>query len=218
MKNLILLSLMSFLLCVACGKSPKLSCDPEINEWAQSQIGLYENASRAEIVSLPLSKQRAIYAGLSCNKKVALWKEKIKILTESGELSQDELLDINQMMFWFESIKNQSKEEREEFNQKAEPYLEQITLKHNWDKDKVFYLFFTWMTEDEFIASMQYENSGVSKKDRLPSDDYVHKKSCNCTSSFWGCPGGMYCSKVTPCTGTENCGIMGTSDCNGYCS
>ena len=98
-----------------------LSCDPEINEWAQSQIGLYENASRAEIVSLPLSKQRAIYAGLSCDKKVALWKEKIKILTESGELSQDELLDINQMMFWFESIKNQSKKKEKSSTRKQNP-------------------------------------------------------------------------------------------------
>lgn len=29
-------------------------------------------------------------------------------------------------------LKIQHYEEREEFNQKAEPYLEQITLKHNW--------------------------------------------------------------------------------------
>lgn len=51
-----------------------LSCNEEINSWAKQNVTLFEHAERVEIVSLPFSRQRAFFNGLSPMKKVELWR------------------------------------------------------------------------------------------------------------------------------------------------
>ena len=68
----------------------KLSCDNDVNIWAKEHLATYLDATRSEIVSLPLSRQRAIYRGLSPEKKSSLWKAKISYLIECNLFTSEE--------------------------------------------------------------------------------------------------------------------------------
>ena len=90
MKMLRSFSFLMFLVTlISCSKT--LSCDPLINEWAKANCDYYELASREEIISLPMSRQRAIYVGLSGERKVQLWREKAKMVIETGILTEDDV-------------------------------------------------------------------------------------------------------------------------------
>lgn len=72
--NNLLLSILAGMFILSCGKEPKLSCIPEIDLWAKENIDYYESSEFDEMITLPLSRQRAIFRGFSPEKKVSLWK------------------------------------------------------------------------------------------------------------------------------------------------
>ncbi|MCM1176815.1 MAG: hypothetical protein NC308_06860 [Clostridium sp.] len=80
------LTTLIFVMAVAlsCSKTPRLSCSPEINAWAIDNVDYYETVCRDEFIELPLSKQRAVYVGVTGKKKVQLWQEKLDMVILEG--------------------------------------------------------------------------------------------------------------------------------------
>jgi len=52
------------------------SCNPEINQWAKTNLKSVQLLTRDELTQLPISKQRAAWRTLSAERKLELWKDK----------------------------------------------------------------------------------------------------------------------------------------------
>ena len=191
-----------------------LSCDEEINSWAKQNVTLFEHAERVEIVSLPFSRQRAVFNGLSPMKKVELWLYKENLILESKTLSNSEKSAICELFDLLSPAICSNKEARRSFIEYAEVWETKMRELYGWDDRMLFYTVWTWMSQDEFFASVS-------------SDEYIETKSqtdpkpidCNCRYDVY-CDGrvhGERCDKGILCEQVGGCGVLGTSSCNGVC-
>ncbi|MBQ3250968.1 MAG: bacteriocin fulvocin C-related protein [Bacteroidales bacterium] len=215
MKMLRSFSFLMFLVTlISCSKT--LSCDPLINEWAKANCDYYELASREEIISLPMSRQRAIYVGLSGERKVQLWREKAKMVIETGILTEDEKCLYQELFNYITPYHYETKQGSEELLCFVVAWKERVLRQYNWDEMKLFYLTNIWMTEDEFynaiLADNLYTKSGGNAG--------INTKTCECIYSVYCSTSGLgsTCSTYPSCRqGTNSCGIVGSSNCTGTC-
>lgn len=217
LKNMLrVFSLLAVLSClVSCTKT--LSCDPLINEWANENYVYYESATREELVSLPMSRQRAIYIGLSAEKKVQLWKQKAQLVLSSGVLSHDEELAYMKLFDYIAPHHYDTKRGGEELSNFTTAWKEMVESKYNWDEVKLFYLTNIWMTEDEFLNAIILDNL-YTKTDSVVGD--MNSKTCECIYSVYCLKSGLgtICSTYPSCKlSAKSCGIAGNSNCTGTC-
>lgn len=215
MRNAVFIFLAIMFVCVACEKT--LSCDPYLNEWANTNLSYFESADRDEFVQLPLSRQRAIYAGLSGEKKVALWKNKMQLVKQSGELSEEEFEMYSRLFDFLEPWHYDSYKGRVVMNAYADRWKKQMEERYSWDEEKFFIYTYTWMTLLEFQSAMMYDDlltkAGAGSLPGMTLE-------CNCIYSIYCKTSGLgsICSSSPECKqGAEDCGIVGNSNCTGTC-
>ena len=203
------------LIMVSCSTKPELSCDPIVNMWAKENIAKYENASRETIIELPISRQRAIYNGLSSQKKVDLWKSKQLLVKESNCLSETEYNDYSILFDYLKPEHYDSMDRRKELIEFANRWSMLMRSKHGWDDEKIIVYSHIWMTLEEFTIAVLSDRN-FETKSITPGFDQI--KNCECIYSAY-CQlsaGGKICSESN-CNRVEGCGILGTSTCDGVC-
>ena len=216
MRNLFF-SLSLMIVLPACQQKLTLSCDPEINNWAQENIQYYVSSTRSEIVSLPLSRQRAIYRGLPGEVKVQLWKEKYEYVKKNNLLSEEELSLFSYLINSLNKEIFEDEEKRKMFNSFAEQWENIMREQFGWGDDKVFSIACCWMTEDEFAQAVVLD---TMLHTRGESGDFnsSDKEDCDCRYDIY-CQRMSFteCRKNIDCNESDGCGIVGTSSCTGKC-
>lgn len=219
MKRILILILASGLipaLLLSCEKSVKFSCDPETDGWAREHIAYYATSERSELVKLPLSKQRAIYAGFTLDKKLSICKEKLALLFIEENISYAEYLDLNKIIDLYENVRDWEKEgEKGDIESKALSMIKAFADKYSWSKDRIWFLLYTWMTEEEFSRALEYDEI-MTKDGPVVDKPSITKGDCECRVSL-GCFGYQTCNRRVECVGVESCGIWGSDECNGIC-
>lgn len=210
MKKSFLLFL-SLLPIISCSKE-HLSCNPEVERWAKMNIEYYSNASREELVNMPLNRVRAIYRGFSDEKKANLWLEKINSYSSILEGQEKEsYLELKKIVAEYYCTPGGKKS----IDDLVSRWEEQMRSRFGWDDETLFFASCTWLTYDEYILAslMQYQEIQIRYD---PINDKID--DCECIYNI-GCPGGFSCEKNTPqgCNEVVDCGIVGTSPCKGIC-
>ena len=217
-----ILPLFLVLLLASCQKDePKLSCTKEIDDWAKETVETMNQFDRGEIVSLPLSRQRAIYRGLSADAKCALWQAKLSLVREDKSLSTIEVAKLEDLYRHLSPNLYQDENIRESFIVYAEKWRDRMIKDHGWNDDKIFFYVCTWMSHTEFQESVLLDKISeeiMSKGPIIPGTD--QKKDCNCHYSYYCVSSGLgsTCDSGYPCNLAPGCGILGTSSCDGFCS
>lgn len=105
----------------------------------------------------------------------------------------------------------------------SEDYEEEIKIwektmreKWGWDDEKIYFSSCTWLTREEYYLCIQMQTEIRVRAIDEPSQDEI--KECDCHYSL-GCPGMLSCEKHSPkgCTEIKDCGIVGSSYCDGVC-
>jgi hypothetical protein len=219
------------LLFFACSKkSDYFSCEPSINEWAKKYKNSFHGISREEFAKIPLAYQKAVYRTLTPEEKYLLWKEKLEIVLNLP-LDQNLKLQIQGL-----SSRINSTTYDRDLMEPLDPSI-QLHLT-NWENDILangkmdsvnFVInFCTLMTAQE-IHTMVFKPETVSLKDIPGSDEMKSFKSsqpggggnelpdCSCLYDVYcSVLGGREC-KDGLCKEVRDCGVLGTSICNGLC-
>lgn len=207
--NLTLISLIS------CQKT--LSCDPVIDAWAKENLEYYSNAGRNEIVALSMSRQMAIYRGLTSEKKVELWKAKKHLVHQSGILSEAEYNDYSRLFDYMKPYHYDSAKGMQELRNYAGEWKALMQDKYSWDEEKLFVFSHIWMTRQEFLQAILCD-SVITKGNGAPG---THGDgTCDCSYSIYCQTSGLgrVCSDKDKCKqGDGGCGIVGSSNCTGIC-
>lgn len=215
----LLLCIFTLICFASCTKT--LSCDPAIDEWAKKNVEYYSMAPRDVIVSLPLSRQQAIYRGLPAERKVELWRAKMNLVRASGVLSREECEDYAKLFDFMQPYHYENEKGRKELNIYAEQWKEIMVVRHSWTEEKLIELSHIWMTKNEFSNALLSDNI-VTKGGNLPETDtgVGGEVICNCIYSIYCKTSGLgsICDDTPMCkAGDEGCGIVGTSNCTGTC-
>lgn len=200
---------------VSCVKT--LSCDSAVDKWAKQNIEYYSTASRDEIVSLPLSRQQAIYRGLSAERKVELWQIKKELVYKSGSLSDAEYEDYVKLFNFMQPAHYESVNGIKILNAYAEKWMDIMVTKHFWGDEQLFEFSHIWMTKEEFTNAVLSDNI-LTKGVSLPGME--EEVICNCIYSIYCKTSGLgsICHDSPSCKdGDEGCGIVGSSNCKGTC-
>lgn len=200
---------------MSCVKT--LSCDSVVDEWAKENLGYYSTASRNEIVLLPLSRQQAIYRGLSAERKFELWQIKKDLVYKSGVLSDEEYEDYVKLFNFMQPVHYEDEKGVKLLNAYAEKWMETMVTKHFWGDDQLFEFSHIWMTKEEFTNAVLSDNI-LTKSVSLPGLEA--EVICNCIYSIYCKTSGLgsICHDSPSCkSGDEECGIVGTSNCTGTC-
>lgn len=227
MKKLVFVSL-AFILCfissVSCTKEV-YSCDPDVNEWTIANKDYYATASRAEIVSLPIERQRAVYLTLPGQKKLDLWMAKYQTLLASKVYTDAEKQGISELYTFANEDHFVTKSGQKEFNKFAEKWVKKMRDKFGWTEEDFFFAACTWMTKNEIKFAVIESGKSRSRTSIDPVHDDSHggtgKFNCDCTTDIYCSTfgeGGDCNRKTDACNGTERgCGILGNSECDGAC-
>ena len=212
MKELSVL-LVSLCLLTACEK--RLSCDPKVDKWAKDNVDYYNFAGREELAELPMSRARAIYVGLSPERKVQLWQDKLQLVRDMNILTNEEFGEYSKLFHFLKPEHYETAAGRREFNNFADKWQKKMKEQYGWDDEKIFLLSHLWMTEQEFYESIMYDNILV-KSSPIVTDKPVN---CECLYSVYCRTSGTgsICATYPTCRIVSGCGIAGNSNCNGTC-
>lgn len=219
MKRIIIV-LFASLLMSSC-QSLDLSCDPLINDWAKENIKRYESYNREQIVQLPLSRQKAIYRGLSGNKKLELWRGKFEMTLIDETLSKPEKEQLLNLLNNLSAKLFDNTKEWERF----QPYLKEwestMRTKYNWNETKLFIYCHTWLSESELRNAILYDSIITKTQGLTPGlDDENENKKCSClTDAYCAYSEGYYKCEIenNKCEINGGCGLLGQQDCTGTC-
>jgi hypothetical protein len=189
-----------------------LSCDEDINVWAEAHLAYYSSSKRSQIVELPLGRQIAIYNGLSPENKASLWRSKFELLINSKETSNFEkgvleemLLDISPSLF---SEKRNDAVLLHKIEQRAKSVF-------YGDKHRFNAFFCTWMTYDEYTHSAELDRPIMTKYEGEISGD---EPKCSCRHDIGCILQGSFCNDKLACKKKPSgCGFLGQYECDGLC-
>ena len=134
---------------ISCKKNTlTLSCSKEINDWANSVIAYYELAPREQIIQLPISRQRAIFRGLSSKRKVSLWNDKLSLILYDETYTEEQCADFSVLIKQLDATVFDDEVCQKAFNEYAELWETSMKDKYGWDENVLFMLAYTWMTEE----------------------------------------------------------------------
>ncbi len=197
----------------ACTKQDILSCDPSINKWALDNIAYYETASRDELLLLTIPEQRAIIVGLSGEKRMELWRNKLEIIKSKQLLKPEELAIYSDIIYFIKPEHFNNPDKSLELTEYAENRIHILQEEYNWEDRKVFFYFYTWLTEDEYNDALLFSelNQAVTKGS---IDDGT--SDCNCMPYRFECSASEICFEQN-CSATQGCGLFNNNTCTGKC-
>lgn len=197
---------------VSCKKEKVYSCNDKLNDYATINMKSNQTISRAQLVTMGIDTQFAIFNSLSSNNKVRIFKEKIQLLLGMDTVPNDDKIHLKKIQDYITGqIYEENNIESDAFFQNWESYAYN-SLK--WEDIKMKVYVYTWFTPDELfgrrgspftLSPAETDGGGGGAGDMLP---------CVCRYDFvcgsWNCADG--------CTKTDSgCGIIGTSRCTGTC-
>ena len=129
-------------------------------------------------------------------------------------LTPNQLIQYKRLIDYVKPEHFDTEDGKKTFNDFAESWQTEMKEKYNCSDEVIFWIAQTWMTQKE------YESSYLESLTKVDvSDDVTNtKKPCNCIYSLYcmiGSLGGT-CNSGN-CEQTEGCGILGNSNCDGYC-
>ena len=199
------------LLAISSCSQSRLSCDDDIDIWAKTHLEEYLNAERDLIVSLPLSRQMAIFIGLTPQKKLDLWYAKLSTILEDSSYSLSDKRIINKL---YHKLSVNAIEKDEVGNKLMDECLK-IINKLEWDDEKLFFSFGTWMTRDEYYQAL-WADSPVLTRIETPGDE--PHLFCECSKMITNCSAqGLTCYTNVNCEPKQGCGVFGLGLCRGVC-
>lgn len=210
-KRSIFILFVLFTIC-ACSQV-KLSCNEEIDRWAKEHITEYECAPRDSMVVLPYSHQRALFNGLSPEKKCELWLIKKDEIMTSEDYSSQEKVSINELFDSLSPKTYTSKTAKNEFLSFASCWEEKMRSVFNWDDERLFFTVCTWMNKVEFFESVRIDELLTTKGNGDVNNDCNCRYDIYCSSRI----SGEICDHDSNCDEVGGCGVFGTSSCNGVC-
>ena len=207
-----------FLILCSCTKETRLSCDPFTNSWAKGKVSYYEEVGRDELLKLSLSEQRAIINGLSGQKRVSLWNEKLEIVKQEKSLSNEELLIFEEIIDYIKPYHFEESSKAEELLAFTEEKLKTLYTKYGWDEEKEFFYLHTWLTESEYNDAFLFEITQTSSGQGYDDDDNTNpnQNDCKCMPYRLECSAGMICVEGN-CKTVKGCGLFNQKNCTGTC-
>lgn len=219
---------------ISCQKEKKLSCDPNINDWAKENLSIYETSDRVDFVALPFFRQKAVYIGLSGDSKIRIWKGKLNLVKQQCLLSNSELIEYTKLINSLKPEYFDTEKGKTELRARTEQWVLKMQKEYSWDEYKIYEYLESWMTEEErtrsfFLESVvQTRGDGIDTSliDTIPIDTTVVDTAevappCECRSDIY-CKQKRYeeCysdNKKFKCTEVEGCGLWGNDPCTGIC-
>lgn len=204
------------IMAMSCSKE-HLSCDPAIDAWAKENIKLYENSGRATFVQLPYSRQKAIYRGLSSEKKVELWKERYNQICTDERLTENEKQALNDLYLNLSPLLFENKKAWNDFQPYLRAWEKRMILDYGWNNTDFFIYCHTWMNEAELRTAVLYD-SVITRSD--PFNPELNSEQCTClTDTFCAfAEGKSFCViENNECKVYDGCGIWGNDNCEGTC-
>lgn len=203
----------------SCSEDPLYSCDPEVEAWTKVNINLYQSASRANIVKLPLERQQAVIRGISTDKKVSLWRTKFDYIMIDERLTDAEKNELRQLYDFVSPEYYDTKLGLSQLREFATTWERRMSEKYGWNEQKIFFYACTWMTEEELAQSVIQDGAiSLRKSTRSESDNLP---PCTCRYDSFCARFGKEC-KDSPqdCnydSFNDDCGLIGGFPCDGIC-
>lgn len=224
MKHLVIMYLLitSVLLLVfsSCSENTSVfSCDPEVEVWTKTNIATYQAADRSKIVSLPYDRQMAVFRGLSSEKKVSLWMDKLNIIMKDEKLSSAEKDAIKSAILFLSPEHYETASGKRAFDKFAEEWKKQMISDFHWSEDKFFWYTETWMSEDEFKeAIIAYGMNTLRMSTRSEPEEQLEDCFCETDAACSFGMGYYRCNTSGKCKPKPyGCGLLGTKSCTGKC-
>ena len=212
MRSFFLLFLLSFFF-LGCSKDElTYSCDSEIDRWVKANKQVYSNISRDSLKFLSFKKQLGLYRSFSSKHKIKLWTAKIEVLLSDDKFSDREKEHFLKLIEYVKPVHFESESGRIEFSIFAEEWERYGRTYFGWKDEDLFYSTHILLTKKEFLDRKNIDLT--SKEMSLPGLDTG--KDCECLYSIY-CSGSQTCSKGNCKISDGGCGILGTSNCKGYC-
>lgn len=117
------------------------SCDPEVETWTKANIATYQAADRSKIINLPYDRQMAVFRGLSSEKKVSLWMDKLNLIMEDDKLSLAEKDAIKSLILFLSPEHYETVSGSRTFGKYATEWKEKMISDFKWTEDKFFLVY-----------------------------------------------------------------------------
>lgn len=225
---IIITSLLMFLLSCNKGDDIQYSCDQKVDEFAKKYKSVLSNITREQLVQLPTSYQKAVVLTLTPERRMNLWKEKLQIVMEQND--DPALHNRIQELYNHLSIEDY---DRLPTDPPRETTLDFVAAWENdvlgnqlMDSVNFIVNYCTLMTLEELDILVYHPEtidlSWFEGYDDLPSIDGPGGGGgggidCECRYDIYCSILGMRECINGNCNPVWNCGVTGTSKCNGLC-
>ena len=212
---------------LSCSKTPRVSCDPAINEWAYAHQKEFEFATKSQIAELPFNQADAIFNGSSPKKKAHIWTEKLYQYASSRDMNDAEREHYLSITTYFNEHYFGTKRGLDELRNVALNWEKVLIEDFGWSMEDLFWGAYTWMSKEEYIESLLVQSMQLYRSfddstaivDTTIVDPNPELKDCNCNNNI-GCTGnieGDTCYKRFNCYEVYKCGLFQISLCKGVC-
>jgi len=208
----IYLSLFCIFIFASCRQDmAEFSCDPVLNDYVSANKETLKQITISELASSDLAFQQAVFRSFDAVKKREIWLNKIQILLETQEYSEDAYLHITKLFdyisvgfFEKDNIDSHSKENAEF----ASDWIKYAKNNLGWsNKDVAFVIYRLYTKQDQFNAEL---NSLIKIQQKATTNS-----ECNCNSSTDFCFGSC---NAGSCAISSACGFAWSQECNGVCN
>lgn len=216
---IILLLISSGIYMTSCNKEEELkySCDPVLNQWATDNARTLSVSTRDEIVQyLTIDSQFAAYRTLRPANQCNVWKDKLRIVSNTFSLSTAEKDHINTAYNYLQPSMFDGESNISALKTWAEAWKAYGVSKFGWSAEYCYLIAGTWLTPQEIdkYKAYRYNNSSGGGLSTGPNASGI---DCECYYS-------LSCSVLDDgscidggCNKKIGCGVFGTSNCTGRC-
>lgn len=187
----------------------QFSHNEDINQWVNENKTQLLNFERKEIKELDFEKQKAVMRLLPPEKRRKVWAQKINYILQMN-LSEAEL---NHMKYFAEEFKKIDYKApiSDEFSDELYEKVMIGAKKFNWNEEFIYTAFFT-------VGDVSYSKLNEDlNSNNLTTEGIDPPCVCRYSASCFGY--NNTCHKPDKCTvANTDCGVFGTSTCNGYCT
>lgn len=213
MKLILILFFFAFFFTSCKQNKAEFSCDPALNEYVSTHQNRLKSISISSLISSDLFFQQAVFRSFDAVKKRDVWLQKIQLLLETQNYSQDEyehvksLLDhLHENYFVKENIDSEANE-RKQF---ASDWINKAKSNLGWsDKQVAFVIYRLYNDPAQFDA----EAIVAQSKKQATSEESSENCFCNTSSDY--CANSL-CNSGN-CVIATGCGWLWSGSCDGMC-
>lgn len=191
----------------------EFSCDPALNEYVSTHQNRLKSISISSLISSDLFFQQAVFRSFDAVKKRDVWLQKIQLLLETQNYSQDEyehvksLLDhLHENYFVKENIDSEANE-RKQF---ASDWINKAKNSLGWSDRQVAFVVYRLYTDP---AQFDAESIVAQSKKQATSGESTENCFCNTSADF--CANSL-CHSGN-CVLDTGCGWIWSGSCDGLC-